>query len=257
MRKCKHCGIKTGTISFPECSAGFVACDYVESRTLVMGDPHGALKAVEQVLERANFDFENEELIVLGDVADGWPEVAETLDFLIEKVKNLVFVRGNHDQWLKDWLKHQEMPRIWLQNGGSSSLRSYTKNPHLGTKHANFLNNTKFYHLDDEGRVFVHGGIQYGMPVETTDKMFVAWDRSALYEQNPVFPLYTEVFVGHTTTSQYDPELLPVHKGNVWFLDQGAGWEGKLTLMDVKTKEFWQSDMVWKLYPNEKGRNQQ
>ena len=34
----------------------------------------------------------------------------------------------------------------------------------------------------------------------------------------------------------------------------GLGFEGRLTIMDVDTKEFWQSDDLRTLYPNEKGR---
>jgi len=32
-------------------------------------------------------------------------------------------------------------------------------------------------------------------------------------------------------------------------LDTGAGGRGKLTIMDVETKKFWQSDLVSTLYP--------
>lgn len=65
-------------------------------------------------------------------------------------------------------------------------------------------------------------------------------------------PGYKEVFIGHTSTSRFDPDLKPVNLSNVWNLDQGGGWEGKLTCMDVDTKEFWQSDIVKDLYPGVK-----
>jgi len=42
---------------------------------------------------------------------------------------------------------------------------------------------------------------------------------------------------------------------NVWNVDTGAAFYGKLTAMDIDTKKFWQSDPVQQLYPNEKGRN--
>ena len=38
-------------------------------------------------------------------------------------------------------------------------------------------------------------------------------------------------------------------------VDTGAAFVGKLTLMNVDTLEYWQSDTVKDLYPNEKGRN--
>ncbi|MBM3246586.1 MAG: hypothetical protein FJZ13_04585, partial [Candidatus Omnitrophica bacterium] len=37
--------------------------------------------------------------------------------------------------------------------------------------------------------------------------------------------------------------LQPIHVCNVWNIDTGAGWSGKLTIMDVDTKEYWQSDL--------------
>jgi serine/threonine protein phosphatase 1 len=42
---------------------------------------------------------------------------------------------------------------------------------------------------------------------------------------------------------------------NVWNIDTGAAFTGKLTIMDIDTKNFWQSDPVRNLYPNEAGRN--
>ena len=41
------------------------------SRTLVVGDIHGGLKALEQALERANVT-DKDKLIFLGDYVDGW-----------------------------------------------------------------------------------------------------------------------------------------------------------------------------------------
>ena len=45
-----------------------------------------------------------------------------------------------------------------------------------------------------------------------------------------------------------------MHAANIWNLDTGAGWDGKLTMMDVNTGEYWQSDRITELYPNEQGR---
>lgn len=47
----------------------------------------------------------------------------------------------------------------------------------------------------------------------------------------------------------------PVKMVNIWNIDTGAAFKGPLTIMDVDTKEFWQSEPLPNLYPNEKGRN--
>jgi serine/threonine protein phosphatase 1 len=42
---------------------------------------------------------------------------------------------------------------------------------------------------------------------------------------------------------------------NVWNIDTGAAFQGKISALDIATKEFRQSDGVAQLYPGEKGRN--
>lgn len=48
---------------------------------------------------------------------------------------------------------------------------------------------------------------------------------------------------------------IPMQGCNVWNVDTGAAFHGKLSCLNVETKEFLQSDIVQTLYPNEKGRN--
>jgi len=38
-------------------------------------------------------------------------------------------------------------------------------------------------------------------------------------------------------------------------VDTGAAFKGPLTIMDANTKEYWQSEPVHLLYPDENGRN--
>jgi serine/threonine protein phosphatase 1 len=44
-------------------------------RTLVMGDIHGAYKALVQCLEKAKYDPSADTLILLGDVTDRYPDL--------------------------------------------------------------------------------------------------------------------------------------------------------------------------------------
>jgi serine/threonine protein phosphatase 1 len=59
---------------------------------------------------------------------------------------------------------------------------------------------------------------------------------------------FREVYVGHTTTTRAG-FFKPTQRCEVWNMDQGAGWEGWLSVMDVDTKEVWMSDPVAELYP--------
>ena len=42
---------------------------------------------------------------------------------------------------------------------------------------------------------------------------------------------------------------------NIWNVDTGAAFKGKISAMNINSKEVFQSDLLPSLYPNEKGRN--
>ena len=68
------------------------------------------------------------------------------------------------------------------------------------------------------------------------------------------FTLYKEIYIGHTPTTRIG-ETIPVNKECIWNIDTGAAFKGSLTIIDVDSKQFWQSDPLPTLYPEEKGRN--
>ena len=226
-------------------------------RTFVLGDSHGAYRAFLQVMERSGFDYENDKLICLGDVADGWTEVPELIEELL-KIKNLVWVQGNHDQWLKHWLKDEKkIPDVWSEQGGLNTLLAYDRKPELKEKHYKVLKALPCYYLDEENRLFVHGGFKPGVPLPEQDKMVLMWDRNLWHfgrSYGNVYPEYRQIYVGHTSIYGYGYEL-PTRFGNVWFMDTGGGMEGVLSLMDIETNEVFQSDLVRDLYPGVIGRN--
>ena len=48
---------------------------------------------------------------------------------------------------------------------------------------------------------------------------------------------------------------MPMQAVNVWNMDTGAAFTGKLSGMDINTKKIFQSTTLKDLYPNEMGRN--
>ncbi len=232
-------------------------------RELCIADIHGGYRSFVQVLELAAFDPEKDKLIVLGDVCDGWPDTPQCIELLLS-FKNMIFVMGNHDQWAFEWLEWGKQPDIWTLQGGQATLDAYLKVPELMQKHrGDFFRKSPYYYIDDKNRLFIHGGIpqrEMFKNIESVDKMDLMWDRSLanLVMSNRIKckkfqgSNFTEIYLGHTTTSQVSD--LPIITEKVILLDQGGGWEGKLTLMDINTKEYWQSDLVYKLYPEHRGR---
>ena len=244
---------------------------YIMNRTLVIGDIHGGLKALKQVLEKATVTTQDT-LIFLGDYVDGWSESPEVIDFLIElgKKQNCIFIRGNHDELLLEWLSESKDNKEWYKHGGEATVLAY-KNKSAVKKaiHVTFLESLQNYYLDDKNRLFIHAGFtnMNGINAEYFPKLFY-WDRTLwetavalnenLKKTSWFYPrrltLYDEIYIGHTPTTRLG-ETIPINKACIWNVDTGAAFLGPLTIMDIETKEFWQSDVLPSLYPDEKGRN--
>jgi len=262
-------------------------------KTYVIGDIHGAYKSLQQCLSKVNFDYDKDTLIQLGDITDGWSEVYEIVEELL-KIKNLHAIRGNHDAGFKTWLSDGDHPTSWLQ-GGDGTLKSYCKHlerqyigrhggyttdllpKDLPESHFNFfMFKQKPYHIDSDNRLYVHGGLNRHHPIDNTiynNEDVLMWDRdfwmAALsygqvepgdeiaYPKRGKFKVngdFKDIFLGHTATISWKTDK-PINAANVWNLDTGAGFHGKLTIMNVETKEYWQSDLVKDLYIGETGRN--
>lgn len=245
-----------------------------------MGDIHGAYRALLQCLQRSSFDYDNDMLIQLGDVVDGFDEVYECVEELM-KLKNLIAIKGNHDEWFINFCQTGYHEQHWMQ-GGKGTVISYLKHagkkPNLITSklfgfnaniypqdvpdsHKQFFANQVLYHVDDQNNCFVHGGFNryqsfYNQPDQT-----YFWDRSLFidaleFEQmhkklpDITFEITTSfrrIFIGHTNTLVLKTDK-PVNAAMVTNVDTGAGLGGKLTIMDVATEEYWQSDTVTELY---------
>lgn len=228
-------------------------------KTFVVGDIHGAVPALYQVLERSNFDKQNDRLICLGDVCDGWPFVKQCFEELLT-IKNLDYIMGNHDWWAYQFFSGKSgAEAIWLTQGGLETYQSYCGV--MPIQHLDILTNAHCA-IEDGNQIFVHGGIDPNLPFDRQLPSECMWDRRLIlnarhkHNQNPEYKYgnYDDIFIGHTTTQALKRGDEPLHVCNIWNIDTGAGWDGKLTIMDVKTKKYWQSDNVLELMPDDKGR---
>lgn len=241
------------------------------NRTLVIGDIHGGLRGLRQAFVRAKV-HPNDKLIFLGDYVDGWSESAPLIDFLIElsEKNECVFIKGNHDVYCYQWLDTKKEPDFWLKQGGKATRACYEHyEEDRRLLHLYFLENLKNYYIDEKNRLFIHAGFSsmHGPEKEIYETNYT-WDRT-LWEtavamdkhlklNSELYPkrlkLFQEIYIGHTTTLDYK-QTTPMNKANVWNIDTGAGFTGRLSILDIESKEFWQSDPLPELYPNEIGRN--
>lgn len=241
------------------------------AKTYVIGDVHGAFRALRQVIERVA-PKRDDLLIFLGDYVDGWSQSREVIEYLIslERSHDCIFIKGNHDAWCEEWLGGSGASPDWLFHGGDATVRSYAGITLKETdRHLEFFNRMRPYFEDGSGRLFVHAGFSsmHGPHAEHYASNFF-WDRTlwetalAIDDRIPrdslFYPkrllLYDEIYIGHTPTTNYGFDI-PMQRCNVWDVDTGAAFTGKVTVLDIATKKFIQSDTVQHLYPGETGRN--
>ncbi len=242
-------------------------------RRFVMGDIHGGYLALLQCLRSVSFDYQVDMLIFLGDVCDGWSQVIECIEEL-SKIKNLIYIRGNHDDWTLQYINGQltkitaitqrtvltESGESWTYHGGAVTKKQLDENPDKVAFVKKFIESGIMYHIDEHNNIFVHAGFDLKKPLALQSNYTFMWERNMILDgvnkvaQNS----YNKIFVGHTPTTYLgdDNQLTPYTLApNIVMMDTGATYMGPLSMMNIDTGELYQSDPVYKLYPNENGRN--
>jgi len=240
-------------------------------RTLVIGDIHGGLKALIQLIEKIGLK-PDDRLVFLGDYVDGWSDSAKVIDYLINisKQRSCVFLRGNHDDLCENWLRKGESNEEWLQHGGQSSVEVYQQiSSEVIKNHLKFYSEMKNYFIDEDNNLFVHAGFtNLRGPAQEFYSTLLFWDRTlwemavaldtSINATDNRYPkrlqLFNEIYIGHTPVTRIGKEK-PTNMANVWNVDTGAAFKGKISAIDIQTKQIWQSDPVYQLYPAEEGRN--
>jgi serine/threonine protein phosphatase 1 len=219
-------------------------------RTWILGDIHGRYTALRQVMNRSSFDYNNDKLIFLGDVVDRGEQPFECIIELM-KVKNKVLITGNHDlnfyTFIKTGVDDFEgyngvdiTKRLWQTLGNSDK-----------EKVLEFFGLQVPYYQESKD-LFVHGGIIINTPLSEQDADIFAWDRTlwetALKWPHSRLPLkepFERIFIGHTPTLHSSLTNLPMFRAGVWNLDTGAAYRGgKLTMMNLETEQYVQSDEI-------------
>jgi len=219
-------------------------------RTLVIGDIHGNYLGLVDVLKKCNFK-KSDTLISLGDFCDGGNRVKDVITRLLE-IPHLVNILGNHDSWAGHWMKTGVELPVWWHQGGMRTAASYGfEHTSVPKSHIKFIEDALPYYIDDQNRVFVHGGFDPSKPIQEQPIDVLTWDRDLLCKYAPenIIKDYKHVFVGHTTTQHFGHDinikncLEPLTFNNLTAMDTGGGWNGRLSILDVDTFKFWQSEI--------------
>ena len=227
--------------------------------TYIIGDIHGNIGQLKACLQAVEFDYENDRLITLGDIVDRGQFSFECVEELL-KIRNRIDIQGNHDSCFWESLKGK-YANILYNQGGKETLISYAKNCNkslaefslndMPETHKQFFSNQLSFYVC-ENNIFTHGGFNkhHSIFEQPEDKVFL-WDRDLFgcayaWEQSNKEISFkykdkvNEIFIGHTPTIYWNSSI-PMKCANIWNLDTGCGKGGKLTIMNLNTKKYWQS----------------
>lgn len=195
-------------------------------RTVVVGDVHGCLQELDELLRVVQFKRPNN-LIFVGDLLDKGPDSVG----VVRRVRELggVLVRGNHEG------KHLRLSR------GKSIDRPPTSREvqiqlSLSSEDVEFLRTSRLHHqLPGDAGVVVHGGIPIGL--ESLESPGGTAEQKSLYRELPFLRYQDQLFwawgydgrfghcyFGHQPFMQQEPAQYPHATG----LDLGCCYGGRL-----------------------------
>lgn len=221
-----------------------------------IGDIHGhldKLRAAHDLVEadRAREGTGTARLVHVGDLVDRGPDSAGVVGYLADLTRvdpRAVVLKGNHDAMFLEFLTTR--PARWSDSrylhpnvGGRVTLSSYglpadgaPRALHDGAAeaipadHRAFLDALPLRHVEG-GCLFVHAGIQPGVPLAEQTAADLMWIRDAfLYDTRDHGSL---VVHGHTPVPAVE------HHGNRLAIDTGAGWDGPLSAVAIEGREAW------------------
>ncbi len=211
----------------------------MKPRTIVIGDIHGCLQALDAILAAIR-PQPNDTLVTVGDYVDRGPDskgVIERLLSLREQV-HLVPLLGNHEEMMLDALEKRIEPFGWLNHGGAQTLESYgfTGDTNVVPEtHLEFLRNLQTY-FENDTHFVVHANYDPRLPLAEQPTELLRWVK--LTERMPGPHVSGKIaVVGHTHDRQGEILKLP----HLICLDTycyGGRW---LTAMDLDSQMVWQA----------------
>ena len=230
----------------------------------VIGDIHNELTKLKSILNQIKLTKEDE-LIVLGDVFDRGEPNADPVGVYFELLKiqaKCTWIRGNHDQWLADYIceyyskteKQQKKMYPFMYNSFELMNARLTEMDML------YLANRiytfplqKELELDEKKYLFAHAMTSLPEVSQNRDYYLMG-----TYDFDVFLGDGMEGFIsicGHTVTEsvlehqkgmyldEYKTSIWRNEKGNVYLLDCGCGFTGgRLACMCLETGERFYSD---------------
>jgi serine/threonine protein phosphatase 1 len=209
-------------------------------KLFAIGDIHGCYGRLKALVEKIPIDFSRDTLLFIGDYIDRGPHSAEVVDYLIQlkkRVKEVIFLKGNHEDMLDKFLNGDDR-FTYLLNGGQQTLDSYLKKTvqpesfPIPPDHVEFFKSLRLYYETEEF-IFVHAGLRPRTPLETQSTEDLLWIRDNFISTK--YDFGKRVIFGHT------PLKKPLVEPNKIGIDTGAVYGNALTCVQLPELVFFKA----------------
>jgi len=208
-----------------------------EGNDYVVGDLHGCFDLLEKELYDIGFDKDVDRLSSVGDLVDRGTKNLECLRLITESWFHPV--QGNHEEMMLRALLDGEDKYHWIMNGGDWSMRISQKELDEVFGLAELIREKVPYSITVETEKGLVGICHAQPPSEdwadatdpsNRDIKVMLWARTWI-ESGDTDPVkgVDLTYHGHTPT----PDDIPVRLGDTNFIDTGAVFGGKLTIVQI------------------------
>jgi serine/threonine protein phosphatase 1 len=220
-----------------------------------IGDIHGRLDLLKPLLQKIYDDQcaapeQDWQLVFLGDYIDRGPSSRDVVQLLLRLSevigKRAIFLKGNHESAMLDFLADPAIGQQWIEHGGRETLLSYgidlpsiLPEPNwqqtqanfqsaLPAAHRRFFESLQLFHEVGD-YIFVHAGLRPGVALDDQVERDLLWIREPFLSYNHPGP---QIIVhGHTI------ETTPVETETRIGIDTGAYATGKLTALRLRGQD--------------------
>lgn len=214
----------------------------MNGKYFAIGDIHGCINLLEALCDKIEKDFDRDKdtLLFIGDYIDRGPDSREVVEFILglKKKRNVICLKGNHEQMLLNYHLYNSYKDFFLMNGGTSTVKSYGlvnsdsgKRMNIPPEHLDFFRGLLPYHETGD-YIFVHAGLKPGYPLKLQDQTDMIWIRNEFLDSD--YDFGKKIVFGHT------PLPRPLVTAGRIGIDTGAVYGGKLTCVRLPDEFFYQ-----------------
>mgnify|MGYP001814728860 FL=1 len=210
------------------------------NKIFAIGDIHGCYDRLKTLMGKIPIDCSCDTLVFIGDYIDRGSHSVEVVDYLIHlknRLPDVIFLKGNHEDMLDKFLNGDDR-FTYLLNGGQQTLDSYLTKPvqsqffSIPPDHMEFFKSLRLFYETEEF-IFVHAGLRPRVPLGSQNTEDLLWIRDKFISTK--YDFGKRVIFGHT------PLKKPLVEPNKIGIDTGAVYGNALTCVQLPDLVFFKA----------------